>query len=154
MSGFEVVGVALAVFPIVVKGISQFAEGAHTIKYWRRYRIQLEDYAALIESNWTTYLNTLEELLGDIITSNDEYNLLLSDPQGPAWREPKLDMQLRQRLDRSYDVYIKMVKRMRDGLDKLRERLGISASGEVSLFSGAACPCVFCHRMEMTLLGI
>ena len=132
MSGIEVAGVVLAVFPLVVKGISEFADGAQTVRYWRRCRAQLEDYRDIIESQKVAYLDTLEELLEEIVQSDDELRLLLSEPEGPAWRRSDYDKMLRQRLDRSYNAYIRLIKDMRDGLTKLRERLGIDENGKVS----------------------
>ena len=131
MSGFEVAGVLLAVFPIAVSGISQFIKGAETIKHWRRYRIKLENYAAILESHRVYYLDTLDELLIDIIESEDDVTTLLEDPAGSAWRDPQYDQQLRRRLGRSYDVYLRNLKSMVEAMNTLCDKLGISLTGKV-----------------------
>lgn len=80
MSGIEVAGIALAIFPIVVNGVSSFAKGARTIKYWRRCSAQLEDYASKLKGQKVYYLDTLEGLLTDIVASENDLEQLLSDP--------------------------------------------------------------------------
>ena len=132
MSGFEVAGILLAVFPIAVNGISQFIEGTETIKHWRRYRIKLENYAAVLESHKVYYLDTLDELLIDIIESEDDVTKLLEDPGGSAWRNPQYDQQLRRRLGRSYDVYLRNLKSMVETMRTLCDKLGVSLKGKVS----------------------
>lgn len=131
MSGFEIAGVLLAVFPIAVNGISQFIEGAETIKHWRRYRMKLENYAAVVESHRVYYLDTLDELLIDIIESEDDVAGLLEDPGGSAWRSPQYDQRLQRRLGRSYDVYLKSLKSMVEAMNTLCDKLGVSLTGKV-----------------------
>ena len=133
MSGFEIAGVLLAIFPIAVNGISQFVEGAETIKHWRRYRIKLENYAAIVESHKVYYLDTLDELLIDIIESEDDVTGLLDDPGGAAWRSPQYDQRLRRRLGRSYDVYLRNLKSMVEAMNSLCDKLGVSMSGKVCI---------------------
>ena len=136
MSGIEVAGIALAVFPILVGGLSQFAEGARTIKYWRRCRAQLEDYADDIKSQETYYLDTLDELLIGIVQSEDDLAQLTSAPTAFAEARPEYDQQLRQRLGRSYSEYVRSVTNMVKTLGVLREKLGIEISGKVCEIPG------------------
>ena len=131
MSGIEAAGIALAIFPILVDGISRFTEGLRSIGYWGRCRVLLEDYAGVIESQKVYYLDTLDELLSDIVGSEDEMAQLMSEPNGPAWKASQHDQQLRQRLGLSYDVYLRTLNNMVDRLQALREKLGICPSGKV-----------------------
>ena len=96
MSGIELAGILLALFPIVVDGISSFVEGTRNIRYWRRYRAQVKTYSQRIELQRAAYLNALEELLADIVHSDDELTLLLVDPTGDAWKSPEYDGELRR----------------------------------------------------------
>lgn len=131
MSGIEVAGIALAVFPVLVNGITGYAAGARTFKYWRRCRAQLEDYAYNIKVQKIYYLDTLEGLLIDIVESEDDLESLMSDPGGAAWQRAEYDQLLRRRLDRSYDVYLRTLRDMVNALRTLGEKLGISPSGKV-----------------------
>lgn len=141
MSGIEIAGIALAVFPVLVSGLSRFAEGARTIKYWRRCRARLEDYADDIKSQETYYLDTLDELLIGITTSEDDLAQLISAPKAFAKARPEYDQQLRHRLGRSYDEYVRSVTNMVKTLGVLREKLGIENSGKVcEIFANSAKP--------------
>ncbi|KAG7006556.1 hypothetical protein G7Y79_00014g037310 [Physcia stellaris] len=131
MSGIEIAGIALAVFPVLVSGLSRFAEGARTIKYWRRCRARLEDYADDIKSQETYYLDTIDELFIGITTSEDDLARLMSAPKSFAKARPEYDQQLRRRLGRSYDEYVRSVTNMVKTLGLLREKLGIERSGKV-----------------------
>ena len=132
MSGFEVAGVALAVFPILVDGMTRFVNGVQTIKYWRRYRVRLQDYADIMETQRVYYQDTLEELLTGIVQSEDEIKDLMEDPKGAIWKRLEYEEKLRQRLGRSHAVYMKMADKMVNALRLMCEKLGIDSSGKVS----------------------
>ena len=131
MSGFEIAGIALAVFPIAVDGLEHFVNGIQTIKDWRRYRVKLQGYAGVMESARVFYLDTLEELLNGIVESEDEMEALMSEPGGMTWKQPRYEEKLKQRLGRSYDAYLRTLKTMIDSLSKMCEKLGVDTSGKV-----------------------
>lgn len=131
MSGFEVAGITLAVFPILVDGMVRFVTGVQTIKYWRRYRVRLQEYADIIGTQGLYYQDTLEELLTGIVQSEDEIKDLLTEPRGAIWKKPEYEDKLRQRLGRSHAVYMSMSDKMINALYSMCEKLGIESSGEV-----------------------
>jgi len=132
LTGVEIAGLALATFPIAVDGLRRMVEGVETIRYWRRYRVKLEDYACDLEAARVYYLDTLEELLMGIVESDAELAVLINEPGGIAWRKPEYEGSLRRRLDRSYDTYLHILNRMRNALIEMREKLGFDESGKVS----------------------
>ena len=132
MSGIEVAGIALAVFTVAINGISHFVEGMETIKYWRRYRIKLQGYAASMKAQKVFYLDTLEALFADIVESDEDLVVMMAEPGGLAWQRADYDKRLRQRLHRSYDVYLDVIRSMLNDLDSLCGQLGLSSTGEVS----------------------
>ncbi|KAI4141992.1 MAG: hypothetical protein LQ341_003350 [Variospora aurantia] len=129
MSGIEVAGVALAVFPILVGGVHRMVEGIEDIKRWRRYKLKLEEYASILESAGVYFLDTLEELLNDIVPPDEELEPLIQEPLGTLWKKPQYDLKLRDRLDRSYKSYLKTVQTLVEKLHTMREKLGIDESG-------------------------
>ena len=131
MSGFEIAGVVLAVFPIVVDGLEHYIQGVQTIKDWRRYRIKVKDYAGIMESARVFYLDTLDELLDGIVQSEGEMAVLMEKPGGTPWQRPLYEEQLKQRLGRSYDSYFRTLKIMINSLTRMCEELGVSSSGKV-----------------------
>ena len=135
MSGIEVAGIALAVFPIIINGISHFTEGLETIKRWRQYRIRLQHYANVVETQYVYYLGTIEGLLIDIVDSEDDMARLMLHPRGVDWQSSVYAERLRQRLDRSYEVYVRIIKTMVQNLSAMCRKLGVTTSGDVSRLS-------------------
>lgn len=131
MSGIEVAGIALAVLPLLVAGLNQAVDGIETINRWRRYKIKLKDYANILESAGVYLFDTLEELLGDIVESDVELELLLGTPGGSFWKEPAYEERLRRRLNRSYTSYLRTIDRLGRAIDAVRKKLGIDDAGAV-----------------------
>ena len=132
MSGIEVAGIALAVFPILVDGLTRFVDSVQTIRYWRRYRIRLQDYADIMATQRVYYQDTLEELLTGIVQSEDEIGDLMELPRGAIWKKAEYEEKLRQRLGHSHALYLKMSDRMVNSLHAMCAKLGIDPSGKVS----------------------
>ncbi len=131
MSGFEVAGIALAVFPILVDGLVRFLDGVETIKHWRRYRVRLQEYADIMETQGVYYQDTMEELLEGIVRSEDEITDLMAHPRAAIWKEPEYEEKLRQRLGRSHAIYLRTADKMVNALCAMCEKLGIDSSGKV-----------------------
>ncbi len=133
VTGIEVAGITLAVFPIIVNGLSRFAEGVDTIKSWRRYRRELAGYARTLECQQTWYLDTVEELLEGIVRSEEELMALAQNPGSDIWQRPEFELRLRQRLDHSYKPYMATMSNMLAALESIRKKLGVISSGQVRL---------------------
>ena len=141
MSGFEIAGLVLAVFPIVVKGLSQFTEGVETIKSWKGYKRELAKYSRTLETERNVYLNTIERLFEGIIESNEELDELLEDPAGAFSQKPQYEEELKDRLGRSYDNYLLVMTDMLEALRKLRMELGIDEQGKVPMLQVPVLEC-------------
>ena len=133
MSGIEVAGIALAVFPIILSGISHFVEGIETIKRWQRYRVRLLSYADVIEAQKVYYLDTLEGLLIDIVDSEDDMTRLMAEPGGVFWQKAVYTQRLKDRLDRSHSVFFRVIKDILQNLSGMCRKLGVGTGGEVCL---------------------
>lgn len=131
MSGIEVAGIALAVFPIVVKGLGQMMEGIEDIRRWNNYKRELEKYADRLITARVFFKDTLFRLLNDIVPSDLDFDLMIAEPMGPLWKKPIYEEKLRDRLDQSYKSYLKTIEGLAEGVEKLRNKLGIDASGAV-----------------------
>ncbi|KAL8952124.1 MAG: hypothetical protein Q9222_001936 [Ikaeria aurantiellina] len=131
MSGFEVAGVALGVFTVLISGLNNVVDGIETAKRWKRYRSKLKDYADILESASVFFLDTLDELLGDIVISEEEVAALLHHPEGILWKRKEYEERLRKRLDRSHMSYLKAVSKLAGALQSMCERLGVDKAGTV-----------------------
>ena len=133
MSGLEIAGLALAVFPLIVKGLRHFPAGAENIKPWRDYQKELRKYSRTLATQQTIFLNTISKLFDGIIESNDALEVLLENPQRALSHGQQYEDALERRLGRSYDNFIFIVEEMLETLRKVREELGIDETGKVRL---------------------
>ncbi|KAL8866139.1 MAG: hypothetical protein Q9174_006475 [Haloplaca sp. 1 TL-2023] len=131
MSGIEAASLALAVFPVLVNGINQMAAGIATIRRWKNYRLKLREFAFSIESAHVYFFDTLEVLLTDLVC-DQELELLINDPSGSMWKDPRYEQKLRVRLGRSYKSYFRTVQTLAFNLKAFCERLGIESDGTVA----------------------
>lgn len=125
MSGIEVAGLVLAVFPIVINGLKQLKEGVGAMKRYKRYRRELARYSRTLETESIVYLNTIELLLEGIIQSKDELDALMEDPTGALFHKQEYEGRLHTRLGRSYDNYNNIIADILEALKVARKEIGI-----------------------------
>ena len=130
MSGIEVAGIVLAVFPIVVKGLQQIPESAEVIKSWRKYGRELGRYSRTLVTQRIVFLNTLERLSEDIVESDGDLETLLQNPYGALSHGP-YEEALVTRLGRSYDSFLLIMANMLEALRTLQMELGVDEKGKV-----------------------
>ena len=131
LTGVETAGLVLAIFPLVLNGLSHWLEGLHKIKRWRRVHRQLKIYEIRLQSQKVTYQNTLELLLVGIVQTDDDTAAMLAEPGGEVWKKAKYDHLLRSRLGCAYDPFFEMIELMVTTLREIEKKLGTKA-GTVS----------------------
>ena len=132
-SGIEVAGLVLSAFPLVVKGLTAYVDGVRAMNYWKRYTWELRGYARRLRTQRIWYIKTLELLFDGVVKSEKEIAALIEDPVGPLWREEKYTENLIARLDHCYDHFLETLGSMMASLEKLADRLGIDADGNVHI---------------------
>ncbi|KAK0702170.1 hypothetical protein B0H67DRAFT_650232 [Lasiosphaeris hirsuta] len=97
MSGFEVAGLALGAFPLLLEA----AKGLHCryndAQAWWQYERMLEDFIASLEEEQIKFDQILEILIDPLVdlTSNQQERLR-RDPSSDLWGEPDIQSQLRR----------------------------------------------------------
>ncbi len=134
MSGIEVVGLVLAVFPGVVRGLQQFAQRIATSKPWKRYS-ELSSLSRTLETQQVVFLNTIERIFEGIIQSNDELEALVGNLEAAIPDRSQYEKALRVRLGRSYDIFCSLMQALSDSLRLAREEIGIDDKGKVRYIS-------------------
>ncbi|KAI4251308.1 MAG: hypothetical protein LQ352_004925 [Teloschistes flavicans] len=124
-TGIEVAGLALAVFPIVVKGMENLIETAETLKSWRKYRMVLAEYLQTIKDAGAFFIDTAEQLLEDIIVTRDDLDALRDDPARVVLANPRYEELLKTRLDHNYDSFLKTLQKMFAALESVQKKLGL-----------------------------
>ena len=128
---FSTVGLVLAVLPLVISAIEHYNEGLKPLKDFVRWKITIRNLIVGLRTQKALFRNTLEQLLGGLVTDQTELSVLLDDPAGSGWKSPKLETDLKQRLRHSFDVYIENVVAMDSHVCALEEHIGLDVYGKV-----------------------
>ena len=123
----EVAGVALALFPLVIKGLSNFVEAVSTVKRFKHYHRELKRDARMIENEWTGFQLSMENLVSCVGHSYADSQMLLRSPGGAAWREPRFQKKLQIYLENSYNQFVQTIEELIEDLRLLCEKLSIDS---------------------------
>jgi hypothetical protein len=135
VTGVETAGLVLAVFPLVVNGLGSYVAGANTLRRWRNERMygrELKHLQRQLETQRVIYLNTLEELLADIVHSDADRALLINDPSDPTWKRKEYETLLHEKLGQSYHAYLATVNDLCESITLLEEKTSLNAPERVS----------------------
>lgn len=130
-TGVETAGLVLASIPLIVDGLGHYVNGLQTIRYWRRYRRELQNYARALGCQRKKFLNTLELLFDGIVETDEELASLVNDPLGASWRREKFKKSLMVRLDHNYEDFLETLQNMHDSLEEIAAKLKLGESGKV-----------------------
>ena len=88
MSGFEIAGIVLAVFPVVVKGVSKLSTAAEAGWTWdaKRYQANIEMILSDIQVEEAIFRDTYLSLLLTVLPPSDVMRTL-ADPLRPSREE-------------------------------------------------------------------
>ena len=79
------------------------------------------------------FRNTLEKLLCSSVSSDLKLAALLEHPGGREWQDDDLALDLKRRLQGSYDVYMASVNDMEALVQTLQESIGLNKQGIVGI---------------------
>jgi hypothetical protein len=129
MSGVEVAGFVLAAFPLAISALEHYRETAETLGVFWKIRREYKIWTHSLNICRLAFEQNLEEFLLPLITNDDELQQLIADPDGPEWKNPELEARLRQRLPKSYDLYLESIDRIKDVMTDLKRELRIGKAG-------------------------
>ncbi|KAL3467224.1 hypothetical protein BJX64DRAFT_283946 [Aspergillus heterothallicus] len=130
VTGLEAVGVTLAVLPVIVNQLDNYAKGCEKLRGWRRSRHVFASFKLGLTTQQTIFKNTLENLLHGIVEDEDKIGELVEHPQQTQWCEAGLQGLLRQRLGRSHDVFVANMLSLHGSIMELSKRLGLDLSSD------------------------
>jgi hypothetical protein len=125
MSGIEVAGLVLGAFPILIHALDSYQKGAEVLKDWwkierthKRCKQDLKYHRILFEGN-------IERFLLPLVVDDDELKTLMADPAGAGWEDQELETRLKERLPKSYDVFLDIMSDINELVDQLKKELGV-----------------------------
>ncbi|KAM5349249.1 hypothetical protein ACJ41O_005756 [Fusarium nematophilum] len=130
MSGFEIAGLVLGVFPLVQETAKGLRNVFADVQTWWRFETEFEAFVSAMETEHIKYSQNLEILLGELEIPEDDRNSLQNDPTCTLWYDLRIRAQLRQRIqDRYYDWFMRQLRDMNAALNSLH---GILTYGKVA----------------------
>ena len=128
ITGIETAGLVLAAFPLAIKSIKYYADGARTMQEMRHHRHVLDEFSRELDMENVKFVNTCFDLLEDAVTS-DELSSLMNDPGGDFWKAKDLQVKLHGRL-RSHSIphFVRAMETLKEIVDELNEKFGINES--------------------------
>ncbi|KAL2865870.1 uncharacterized protein BJX67DRAFT_382553 [Aspergillus lucknowensis] len=127
-SGVEAVGVALAILPLVVNQLDNYARGIEQIKVLSRYQRTLEDFALQLGTQHRIFQNSLQHVLDEVVDDDNLLRSLIADPDGDGWKEPLLQKNLMAKLGRDHAYFFANVLSLHDMLKRMAVKLDVDVT--------------------------
>ena len=118
MSGLELAGLILGLVPVIQLSIDRYTRGFAGK--------EMRQLARSFGAQKRIYLNTIEIILSSAV-SDSQLHELLKDPNGEAWQDPQLSIDLKNHLGEDYQAFQEImidVKEMMDRLQKIFTPVG------------------------------
>ena len=129
MSGIEVAGFVLAAFPIAISALEHYRETAEVLGLFWKIRREYKTWIHNLNIGRLAFEQNLEQFLLPLIADEDELQHLIANPAGPEWKNPELEVRLKQRLPKSYNLYLESIDHINDVMNELKHELGIDKAG-------------------------
>ncbi|RFN48580.1 protein prib [Fusarium flagelliforme] len=124
MSGFEIAGVVLGLFPIVCDTAKDLSGVFRDAQSWWRFEREFEDFILEIEKQQIAFSQILEILFDPLHQlSLTEREALESQPNSPLWFDLRIQAVLRDRIRQKYLGWF--MRQLGDINDALKELLGL-----------------------------
>ncbi|RBR24358.1 uncharacterized protein FIESC28_02848 [Fusarium coffeatum] len=124
MSGFEIAGVVLGLFPIVCDTAKDLRGVFHDAQSWWRFEREFEDFILEIEKQQIAYSPILEILFDPLHQlSLTDREALESNPNSPLWYDLRIQAVLKDRICQKYTGWF--MTQLGDINDALKELLGL-----------------------------
>lgn len=139
-SGIEIAGLTLAVLPLLVKRLDDYATGLAILKSFRTrtYRREMDAYRANLGTQSANLRNAIITLIEDVLEDDIETPTAKMLEKG-EWLAPlqrgKIDQRLRQCLDIDYDIFVANLQSLSFMVMDLRHKLNLDGESQPQVSS-------------------
>ena len=148
MSGIEIAGLVLGAFPLLLAALDKYREGAEVLTDWwriqrayKRCKQDLEYHRILFEGN-------IERFLLPLVVDEDELKHLMADPAGKDWEDKTMEERLKERLPKSYYVFLDVISDINGLMEALKVDLGVQ-NKNVQAFVNQVCAALNLNRLHL-----
>ena len=125
MSGIELAGIVLGAFPLLIAALEHYRGSAEVLEDWWQIKKEYKKCKNEIKVQELAFENNLERFLLPLIVDDHHITALIADPGGEEWKDPDLEVKLKGRLPKSYDLFLDTISDINATMDGLKEELGI-----------------------------
>jgi hypothetical protein len=125
MTGFEIAGVVLGAFPLLIEGLKFYIAEAGTVRTLWRPKLALRRLATQVRMESACLQNTLENLLEDLVDESQLRELM----DGRGWDDDLVKEKLQKRLGKTYlvDSFVGVMGLMNEDLKLVIRKLQLEA---------------------------
>jgi len=123
-TGIEAAGLALAVFPLLLKGLSVYVDGVLKFRDLRDWNSVLGRLVRELKVESYVFENVCGQLLEGMVSPGDPKEPMKENP----WDDHEIQRKLRERMGPEVaETFTELVKELLELLENLRKELGIDA---------------------------
>jgi len=125
MSGIELAGLIIGVFPLLIHALERYGEGAELLSDWWRIQRAYKKCKHDLEYHQILFEENVERFLLPLVVDDDELKTLMNDPAGELWEEKELEDRLKERLPKSYQLFLGIMGDINDLMESMKKELGV-----------------------------
>lgn len=130
MSGLEVAGLVLGVFPILVDTIKDVRGFLKDVKGWWHFETEFESFMSAVDMEHIHYSLNIEILVGYLNIPRDDQKRLQQEPTCALWHEPQIHAEVRRRIqDKYWRCFLNIMGEINGALTELRGLLSLDEVG-------------------------
>jgi hypothetical protein len=126
MSGIELAGLVLGAFPIIIHALESYREGAELLTDWWRIQRAYKKCQHDLGYHQVLFEGNVERFLLPLVVDQDELKKMMDNPAGEDWEDPELETRLHDRLPKSYDLFLEIIKGVNELMETLGKELGVN----------------------------
>ncbi|KAI0886875.1 uncharacterized protein GGS22DRAFT_118772 [Annulohypoxylon maeteangense] len=123
MSGFEIIGVVLAAFPLALEALKGYDEVSRRFHLFHEIRLEYSKCKFHLSFAQVTFKSHLRRLLQPLIADEDKMNYLLSNPGGSSWVDQDIADLLQLRLGEMSELLIICIEGINNVIQELKRKL-------------------------------
>jgi hypothetical protein len=126
MSGIEIAGLVLGAIPVLISALDAYREGAESARDWWRIERSYNKCRNDLNFHGVVFEGNVERFLLPMVVGDDELRVLMDDPAGSRWEDPELEHRLKERLPKSYNLFLNTIEEILQLIDSLKAELRVS----------------------------
>lgn len=126
MSGIEIAGLVLGVFPLLIRALEGYREAAEVGRDWWRIQRAYDKCFQDLKYHQMILEGNIERFLLPLVVDDEEMKTLMADPAGEEWEDEELETRLKERLPKSYGVFLNIMSDITEIMEALKKELGVN----------------------------